>query len=57
MAEAAQVVVAIADHAPVAEVIEVGTVEAARVVIAETAVVIVAIVVAMMARPKLTSTS
>ena len=57
MAEAAQVVVAIADHAPVAEVIEVGTVEAARVVIAETAVVIVAIVVAMMARPKSTSTS
>ena len=57
MAEAAQVVVAIADHAPVAEVIEVGTVEAARVVIAETAVVIVAIVVAMMARPKSISTN
>lgn len=57
MAEAAQVVVAIADHAPVAEVIEVETVEAARVVIAETAVVIVAIVVAMMARPKSISTN
>ena len=57
MAEAAPVVVAIADHAPVAEVTEVETVEADRVVIAATAVETVAIVVAMMARRKSTSTS
>jgi len=57
MAEAAPVVAAIADHAPVAEVTEVETVEADRVVIAATAVETVAIVVAMMARRKSTSTS
>jgi len=51
------VVAAIADHAPVAEVTEVETVEADRVVIAATAVETVAIVVAMMARRKSTSTS